>query len=114
MSERLYTEQEVEQKIAEYNLFKQLDILNDVVEFFSYSNRELLNNRDFQVLLFIRIQKLLKYLSEKEDISDEYYTFKELYDYRRAYNAMLVKEYAKQGLYNVHKSWKRSDGQECF
>lgn len=49
-----------------------------------------------------------------EKISDGYHTFTELYDYRRAYNALLANEYAKQGLYNVHKSWRHNDGQECF
>jgi len=49
-----------------------------------------------------------------EEISDGYHTFKELYQYRRVYNAMLVNEYAKQGLYNTHKSTKHSDGEECF
>lgn len=46
--------------------------------------------------------------------SDGYHTFKELYAYRRAYNALLVNEYAKQGLYNVHKSQRHSDGKKCF
>lgn len=112
-SEKLYTERELEKKIIEYDLFKQLDVLNDIINFF-FTNWENLNNKDLQVLLFIRIQNLIKYLNKKEDISDGYHTFAELYDYRRAYNAMLVNEYAKQGLYNVHKSWKHNDGQKCF
>ena len=53
-------------------------------------------------------------MEDKSQISDGYHTFAELYDYRRVYNAMLVNEYAKQGLYNVHKSWKHNDWQECF
>lgn len=44
-----------------------------------------------------------------EEISDGYHTFKELYQYRRVYNAMLVNEFAKQELYNVHKSYKHSE-----
>ena len=48
------------------------------------------------------------------NFSDGYHTFNELYDYRRVYNAMIVNEYAKQGLYNVHKSWKHNDWEECF
>ena len=44
-----------------------------------------------------------------EEISDGYHTFKELYQYRRVYNAMLVNEFAKQKLHNVHKSYKHSE-----
>lgn len=49
-----------------------------------------------------------------EEISDGYHTFKELYQYRRVYNAMLVNEYENQWLYNVHKSLKHSDWEDCF
>lgn len=49
-----------------------------------------------------------------EEISDWYHTFKELYQYRRVYNAMLVNEFAKQKLYNVHKSYKHSEWDDCF
>lgn len=46
--------------------------------------------------------------------SDGYHTFDELYAYRRAYNAALFNEWAAQGKYGVHKSWKHSDGEPCF
>jgi hypothetical protein len=46
--------------------------------------------------------------------SDGYHTFDELYAYRMAYHALLVKMWAKQGIYGVHKSWRHSDGQHCF
>jgi hypothetical protein len=49
-----------------------------------------------------------------ENTSDGYHTFKELYDFRRVYNAELFNEWAKQGKYNVHKSTKHHDGKECF
>lgn len=48
------------------------------------------------------------------DTSDGYHTFNELYDYRRVYNAALFNEWASQGKYDVHKSWKHSDGEDCF
>ena len=48
------------------------------------------------------------------DTSDGYHTFNELYDYRRVYNAALFNEWASQGKYDVHKSWKHSDGKDCF
>lgn len=37
-----------------------------------------------------------------------------LYDYRRVYHALLVREFALRGIYNVHKSKKYFDGNECF
>lgn len=46
--------------------------------------------------------------------SDGFHTFGELYEYRRAYNALLFNEWAKRGLYDVHKSLKHSDGEPCF
>lgn len=56
----------------------------------------------------------------KEQLSDGYHTFKELYDIRLAYNVALFNDWSKgryfdyEPLYNVHKSWKHFDGQECF
>ncbi|MFN9116042.1 MAG: hypothetical protein ACK5XN_38845 [Bacteroidota bacterium] len=38
----------------------------------------------------------------------------ELYDFRMAYHALLVNEWAKQGLYDVHKSYYHHDGQLPF
>lgn len=49
-----------------------------------------------------------------ENTSDGYHTFKELYDFRRVYNAHLFNEWAKQGKCQVHKSYKHSDGENCF
>jgi len=47
-------------------------------------------------------------------ISDGYHTFDELYEFRKAYNAALFNEWALQGKYNVHKSFKHEDGEYCF
>lgn len=52
--------------------------------------------------------------SEKELISDGYHSFKELYEFRKIYNACLFNEWAKQGLYDVHKSKNHHDGKACF
>lgn len=49
-----------------------------------------------------------------DNLSDGCHTFKELYGYRSAYNAMLFNEFHRQGLYNVHKSWRHSDGSYCY
>ena len=59
-------------------------------------------------------QYAYEYAKVTGDTSDGYHTFNELYEYRMLYNALLFNEWAKQGLYNVHKSNKHSDGQFCF
>lgn len=55
------------------------------------------------------------------DTSDGYHTFNELYRYRMLYNVALFNQWANQfdpkketRLYDVHKSWKHSDGKPCF
>ena len=53
-------------------------------------------------------------MEDKGNISDGYHTFNELYEYRMLYNAALFNEFAKQGLYDVHKSRKHSDGEYPF
>lgn len=52
----------------------------------------------------------------KGSISDGYHTFDELYEYRKLYNAALFNEWARPNipLFDVHKSIKHSDGEECF
>lgn len=49
-----------------------------------------------------------------EEFSDGYHTFKELYDYRMTFNALLFNEWSKQNKYSVHKSWRHDDGKLCF
>ncbi|MGN8049567.1 WDGH domain-containing protein [Curtobacterium sp. 22159] len=45
---------------------------------------------------------------------DEHHTLDELYDYRLLYNALAANEWAAHGTYPVVKSWRHSDGEECF
>ena len=52
--------------------------------------------------------------SDMGEVSDGYHTFNELYEYRLLYNASFFNELAKQNLYNVHKSKKHSNGEDCF
>lgn len=52
----------------------------------------------------------LEDVDDKGNISDGYHTFNELYEYRLLYNASMFNELAKQGLYDVHKSKRHSDG----
>ena len=56
-----------------------------------------------------------------ENTSDGYHTFKELYDFRKAYNVALFNEWGKYNpkyengvKYDVHKSWRHNDGELCF
>lgn len=48
------------------------------------------------------------------NVSDGYHTFDELYEFRKVYNAALFNEWAKHGKFNVHKSKRHHDGEECF
>lgn len=47
-------------------------------------------------------------------VSDSYHTFDELYRYRLLYNAAFFNELAKSGKVKVCKSYRHSDGEECF
>ena len=58
-----------------------------------------------------RINKEVKQLGDDAElVSDGYHTFKELYDFRREYNAALV----NTGVWPAHKSHRHNDGEECF
>jgi len=48
------------------------------------------------------------------ETSDGYHTFNELYEFRKLFNAHLFNEWYSQGKYEVHKSTRHSDGEECF
>jgi hypothetical protein len=51
-----------------------------------------------------------------EETSDGYHTFKELYEFRKVYNAALFNEWANYDIpkYDTHKSWKHHNGELCF
>lgn len=70
------------------------------------------------------------------DLRDEYHSIGELYEFRKAYNALLFNEWATEPFslkqlreghnitfndnqqfkpkYDVHKSWRHNDGELCF
>lgn len=63
------------------------------------------------------VNDLVRYavpVNEIELVSDGYHTFKEVYDFRMVFNACLFNEWAERGIYDVHKSRKHGDGEECF
>ena len=69
--------------------------------------------------IFDWTDEMIEGLAEKEkrdmgEVSDGYHTFNELYEYRLLYNASMFNELAKQGLYDVHKSKRHSDGEIPF
>jgi hypothetical protein len=51
---------------------------------------------------------------EVGNLSDGYHTYRELYEFRKVYNAALFNEWAHHGKYQVHRSFKHHDGEECF
>lgn len=66
---------------------------------------------------FVQAKEMHKAETEvTEDTSDGYHTFKELYEFRKAYNVALFNEWGKYDIpyYDVHKSWKHNDGELCF
>jgi hypothetical protein len=104
------------------------------VEFF---NDEILIHLNFDQRLYLKniFNKALEMEKEQstitEDTSDGYHTFKELYEFRKIYNATLFNEWGKQmernskwvsednqpvnlPKYDVHKSWRHNDGELCF
>ena len=75
-------------------------------------------------VVFDVIQKNILNHPNKEQFSDGYHTFSELYQFRKVYNAALFNEWANQSdentlvtgnpKYDVHKSWRHNDGELCF
>lgn len=56
---------------------------------------------------------LVMWSASTKDTSDGHHTFEELYDYRMLYNAHAAHGWLATGI-NVVKSWRHSDGEECF
>ena len=69
--------------------------------------------------LQIKIKELLAQpepdpVAINENTSDGYHTFKELYEFRKAYNVALFNEWGATGKCHTHKSWRHNDGELCF
>ena len=71
---------------------------------------------NFMSLSSIDIQNYIDKLSSDltENLSDGYHTFKELYEFRKVYNAALFNEWARQNKYETHKSLRHYDNELCF
>lgn len=94
-----------------------------VEEIKGYFEQEFVRDRNTNALnsymnfLDKKLETLIQQAKEEEineNTSDGYHTFKELYEFRKIYNACLFNEWSEQGKYQVHKSKKHSDGEECF
>lgn len=90
------------------------------------------NNDEFQAKEHLEwIQSLIDHGKkeyprfEENKLSDGYHSFEELYEFRLVLQALLFNEWANIGLteqinptkpnpYDVHKSWRHHDGEECF
>ncbi len=95
---------------------------------------DVIANRRFDLFFSNDITDITDPNISMSQVSDGFHTFEELYEFRKIYNAALFNEWAKNydpkysGLndsdfpnyskmrahYNVHKSWKHSDGELCF
>lgn len=61
-------------------------------------------------------------INSLNELRDEYHSIGELYEFRKMYNAILFNEWAINESwggritpkYDVHKSWKHHDGEDCF
>ncbi len=51
---------------------------------------------------------------EMSDVDEMKAQIELLYDFRMAYHALLVSEWARQGLYDVHKSYRHHNGEQCY
>ena len=75
-----------------------------------------LNKKNIGEDKFIAIKNTISLmLADKTgQVTDGYHSFDELYEFRKAYNAILFNEWASVYKYDVHKSYKHSDGEDCF
>jgi len=65
--------------------------------------------------LFTDTMEILLPIGESvENVSDGYHSFKELYEFRKVYNVALFNEWFSQCKYDIHKSTRHFDGEECF
>jgi hypothetical protein len=99
-----------------------LDALDEQLE----KTPKTIDYKSTRQLIFAKANEMM-YAQNKitENTSDGYHTFKELYEFRKAYNVALFNEWGLQKetrwenirttpKYNVHKSWRHNDGELCF
>lgn len=82
-------------------------------EFISGNYEAVLGVGKDEVIRLIASEEALKSY-DVNNFSDGYHTFKELYDYRLAYNAHLFNMWSMHGTHFVVKSRYHSDGEPCF
>jgi hypothetical protein len=97
---------------------KERELLNEVLEYFDPLGLNIEHCGDLPE----RIKELLAQpekteqepVAIDENTSDGYHTFKELYEFRKAYNVALFNEWGATGKCHTHKSWRHNDGELCF
>ena len=52
--------------------------------------------------------------TDQGNVSDGYHTFNDLYHFRMIYNAALFNSWWSMRRFNIHKSRRHNDGEECF
>lgn len=80
--------------------------IKELAEYLGCNEGELLNE-------FEKIIETHNLKKVDENTSDGYHTFKELYEFRKLYNACFFKELVQRGV-PVHKSKRHHDGELCF
>lgn len=109
--------------LVEEEALKQYEVPTGSIKIWDLPNGHIFKDENGNVINATKIvleKKTDKYMNENNtkvdmgEVSDGYHTFNELYEYRMLYNAALFNEFAKQELYDVHKSRKHSDGEYPF
>ena len=100
---------------------KERELLKEIMSYFAKGDitiRKFEDSGDIAETLYT-VQELLAQpeqepLAINENTSDGYHTFKELYEFRKAYNVALFNEWGATGKCHTHKSWRHHDGEMCF
>lgn len=111
--------------------FKEVDKVYTEPNYYNGKNGRIIIEYNSTEDAGVRPNTPLKRINE---LSDGYHTYDELYEFRKMYNAVLFNEWGNPNTtrrfldekefdgvgsrtgreYNVHKSWKHYDGEDCF
>ena len=100
--------------VEKFNSHGKIDEINWNFADYGYFTYVVLKNKIRKERIHNLMNNSIIHSKDVGSISDGYHTFDELYEYRLLYNAAFFNELAEQGLYDVHKSKKESDGKSPF
>jgi hypothetical protein len=114
-----WLQQELMKSIYFQRLINDLESKKTQIELNVFEQAKQMRDQEIRDACGMALSKLLYQQSIQkeitEDTSDGYHTFKELYEFRKAYNVALFNEWSRlYADYDVHKSWKHNDGELCF